>query len=376
MTRDGAGRISVLVVGAGGIAGGSHLPALRAHAERVELVGVVDVDVDRATAFAREWEIPRAFGDLGEALAATRPTLTHICTPPMSHAGAITRCLAGGSWVWCEKPPTLSLREYDDATSGEQEGGPYAGFVFQHRFGSAGRHIRAAVERGSFGAPLLSVCHTLWFRPQAYYDVPWRGRWDTEGGGPTMGHGIHQMDLMLHLLGDWNEVRAVAPRLCRNVDTEDVSAAILTMANGMIVTVLNSILSPREQSYLRIDFADATVELTHVYGYGDSDWRITAAPHVRDEQRVTAWAPAGDVRSSHVAALGDLLDSIERGERPSTSGAGGRAALELAAGLYQSAFTDKPVHRDELRAGNPFYESMSGSESRSGSAARPERIGA
>lgn len=51
----------------------------------------------------------------------------------------------------------------------------------------------------------------------------WRGQWDVEGGGPTMGHGIHQFDLLLHLWGPWQEVTAFAGKLARRTETEDAS---------------------------------------------------------------------------------------------------------------------------------------------------------
>lgn len=194
-----------------------------------------------------------------------------------------------------------------------------------------------------------------------------------------MGHGIHQMDLMLHLLGDWREVRAVAPRLERDVETEDVSAAIVTLESGAPMTVINSILSPREESYLRMDFTEATVEVGHLYGYRNADWRITPAPHVDNPQRVAAWWPEQDVASSHIAALGALLDSMARGERPAVSGHDGRRSLELVAGLYQSAFTDHAVTRDVLVPDNPFYDSMDGGRSLTSDEGpvrdwRPERL--
>ena len=195
-----------------------------------------------------------------------------------------------------EKPPCLSLAEYDRIEAAERPGGPYASVVFQHRFGSGARNAVELISTGALGRPLVAVCHTTWFRDQAYFDVPWRGRWDTEGGGPTMGHGIHQMDLLFEILGDWTEVTAKAEALDREVETEDVSFAIVRFENGAIASVVNSVLSPRETSYLRFDFQDATVELEHLYGYDNSSWTWTPAPHVAadDEERrraVESWSP-------------------------------------------------------------------------------------
>ena len=352
--------ISAAIVGTGGIAGICHVPALRAAADRAVIVAGMDVDACRVKDFCAEHDIPAAYTDLEEMLAAERPDLVHICTPPDLHASQAVTSLNAGAWVLCEKPPCLSLAEYDTIAAAERDGGPYASVVYQQRFGSAARHLRDLVRRGELGRPLVALCQTTWYRDAEYYAVPWRGRWSTEGGGPAMGHGIHQMDLMLAVLGDWAEVRAMAGQLDRRVETEDVSMATVRFANGAMASVVNSVLSPREESHLRFDFAEATVELTHLYGYGNDDWTYTAAPHVPDE-RAAAWRiPPPDVPSSHTAQLGTLLDAYERGERPETSGAGGRRVLEFIAALYKSAFTARPVRRGEIDATDPFYRSMNG----------------
>jgi predicted dehydrogenase len=356
---DGRKQYRVAIVGAGRIAGVRHMPAIRAQGDRVSVVAVVDVDGDRSSAFAAEWGVEQSYTDLDTMLAADRPDLAIICTPPSAHRDGVRSCLQAGAWVWCEKPPMLSLAEYDEVAGDEREGGPYVGYVFQHRFGSAARTLREQIATGALGRPLVGICHTLWYRDHAYYEVPWRGKWETEGGGPAMGHGIHQMDLMLSLLGDWREIRAAMSTLDRRIVTEDVSLAAVTFESGAMVSVVNSVLSPREESYLRFDFTDATVEVSHVYGYDNSNWTWTPVKGV-DEERAAGWLPTADVRSSHAAQLQDLLDSMDRSERPACSGADGRRSLELITGLYQSAITGRPVTRAELEPGNPFYDHLDG----------------
>jgi predicted dehydrogenase len=174
-----------------------------------------------------------------------------------------------------------------------------------------------------------------------------------------MGHGIHQMDLMLSLLGDWREIRALMGTLDRSVETEDVSLAAVQFESGALVSVVNSVLSPREESYLRFDFTDATVEVTHLYGYGNSNWKWTPRKGVAEDV-ATGWLPADDVNSSHTAQLTDYLGSMDRGERPAASGADGRRSMELITALYQSAITGRPVRRHELTSGNPFYDHLDG----------------
>jgi predicted dehydrogenase len=171
-----------------------------------------------------------------------------------------------------------------------------------------------------------------------------------------MGHGIHQMDLMLSLLGDWREIRAMMGTLDRDVATEDVSMAAVAFESGALVSVVNSVLSPRQESYLRFDFTDATVEVSHLYGYDNSHWTWTAREGIDSAD----WLPTTDVPSSHTAQLAAFLDAMDRRERPPASGADGRRSLELITGLYQSAITGRPVQRSELAPGNPFYDHLDG----------------
>jgi predicted dehydrogenase len=349
----------VAIVGTGGIAEQAHLPALRTLGDRVSVVAALDTDPVRLADFVSRHGIPAARTELAELLECDKPDLVHLCTPPAAHASDAVRCLEAGAWVLIEKPPARSLAEYDRITAAEgASSGPYASVVFQHRFGSAGLRLAELAHAGTLGKPLVAQCVTAWYRGPAYYEVPWRGRWETEGGGPTMGHGIHQMDLMLAVLGEWAEVRAMTGNLDRAVETEDVSAAVVRFASGAIATVLNSVLSPREESYQRFDFANASVEVRHLYGYRNENWTFTPAP---DADLGDAWHVDGpDIPSSHQAQLPRLVDAWEQGRRPPLSGAEGRATLELITAIYRSAATGLPVRREDLGPHDPFYHRLDG----------------
>ncbi|WP_051172391.1 Gfo/Idh/MocA family protein [Microbacterium indicum] len=360
--------IRVAVVGAGAISREQHLPSLAALGDRVEVVGIADVAPDAARALADTWGVARSYGDARKMIAAERPDLVTLATPPIAHRGDAIAALEAGAWVLSEKPPTLSLAEYDEVAAHEREGGPYAAYIFQHRFGSAAVRLRELVADGSLGRPLVALCDTLWFRDPSYFAVPWRGKWATEGGGPTMGHGVHQMDMLLSLLGDWTDVSAQMSTLARDTEAEDVSLAHVRFANGALCSVVNSLLSPRETSRVRIDFERASVEVEHLYGYDNAHWTWTPAPGVPLEEAAT-WAPVDDVpSSSHAPVFAHVVACMERGERPVTSGAGGRRVMELAAGMYASALSGRAVAHDELAPGTPFHAAMAGPDPRAATA--------
>ncbi|WP_152436768.1 Gfo/Idh/MocA family protein [Nocardiopsis xinjiangensis] len=360
--------VRTAVVGCGTIGRGAHLPALAAMGDRVTVTALVDLDPSLVAATAEEWDVPGRYTSVEDMLGAESPDLVVVGTPPADHKGTVAASLDAGAWVWCEKPPVLSLAEYDEVSSHEGEGGPYASYVFQHRFGSGARHLRRLVEEDVLGRPLVGVCHTLWFRGPSYFEVPWRGRWETEGGGPNMGHGIHQMDLMFSLLGDWSEVTAVMETKARETRTEDVAMAIVRLESGASVSVVNSVLSPRETSYLRFDFEHATVELEHLYGYDNSHWRVTPAAQ-EEETAPQWWPPARDESGSHQSQLTGLLDAMEQGRRPAAGGHDGRRALELVAGMYRSALTGTTVRRTELTPDDAFHHAMYGPDPAAASAA-------
>nr|BFF19239.1 hypothetical protein GCM10025730_27600 [Promicromonospora thailandica] len=231
--------------------------------------------------------------------------------------------------------------------------------MVQHRFGHGIRQLRRLLDEGALGRALVATCDTLWYRAPEYFEVPWRGRWDTEGGGPTMGHGIHQFDLLLAALGPWAEVTAMAGRLARDVDTEDVSMAIVRFESGAMATVTNSLLSPRETSDLRFDTEAATIELSHLYGYTDADWTFTPAPG-RDDV-AARWQPDPDaLPSGHLAQLVPTYRAFAAGEAPPVTVADTRGTLELVAAIYRSAFTGAVVRAGEITAGDPFHTSMRG----------------
>jgi predicted dehydrogenase len=350
------------VVGTGNVAR-VHAEALRDIAEEtgeVELVAAADTDAARLAAFTSEFGIAESYRDADALFAGSEIDLVHICTPPGAHLPVALAALAAGSDVVVEKPATLSLAEFDVLADAEKETGRFIATVSQHRFGSGARRLRELVASGVAGRPLLALCDTTWFRDQAYFDVEWRGRWDTEGGGPTMGHGIHQMDLMLSVLGPWTSVSAVARQQARETETEDVSLAHVVFASGAVASVVNSVLSPREESYLRFDFEHATVELRHLYGYTDAGWRLTPAPGHEDEVRAVWEAGPSNIRSEHLAQFREVVKALREGTPPPVSTRDARPTMELVAGIYASAFGRKHVGPEDVGPGSAFYGEMRG----------------
>jgi predicted dehydrogenase len=349
-----------VLVGTGAISD-AHVRAVEATQGRVSLVAAVDIDAQRVGDFARKHGIPGHYTDFTTMLAKEKPDIVLIATPPAQHMSMSVAAMEAGAWVLCEKPLCGSLAEFDLISAAEQRTGRYTACIFQMRFGSSTAHLKRLADNGQLGRPLVGVCNTLWYRDVAYYAVPWRGRWETELGGPTMGLGIHAMDHFLHLMGDWRSVRAAAGTLDRAIEVEDVSMAIVTFANGAMGSIVNSALSPRQETYVRLDYQKATVELTHLYGYTRDNWKLTPVPPAQDDGLLQAWQGfPPEVGATHGTQLNALVADMDAKRRPLTSGDQSRQTLELLTAIYKSAFTGEIVARGSIKPGDPFYTALHG----------------
>jgi predicted dehydrogenase len=175
-----------------------------------------------------------------------------------------------------------------------------------------------------------------------------------------MSQGIHTMDHLLNLLGDWDEIRAIADTLHHRIEVEDVSMALVKFASGARASVVNSTVCPRQETYIRLDCERATVELTHLYSYTRENWRMTPAEPANPEL-LRAWeAFPPDMGSTHGAQLLTVIRCMDEGTVPLTAGAEARRTLEFLTALYKSAFTGSAVTRGSIRPGDPFYAALHG----------------
>lgn len=301
--------------------------------EGVELVAAASVS--DAESFCQQYQIPHCYNSLDELLRAERPDVVHLCTPPQGHASQALAALGAGAHVVTEKPAALSLAELDTMLEAARSAGRHLAVVFQQRTGSAAAHVKALMESGSLGRPLVALAQTMWYRDDAYYGVPWRGRFATEGGGTTMSHTIHQIDLLAHFFGEWDAVSAHMWRLARNIETEDTVTGVIRFRNGAVATVVGTVLGPRQVTALRIDTARATVELEHLYGHSHKSWRISAAEGMPQDERWT-W-PEVERPSGHEDYLRQVYAAFATdGPLPAVAAAPSRA-MEIVTAMYASA---------------------------------------
>lgn len=353
----------VAIIGTGGIAR-AHVAAWRSVQDEVLPVAAVDIAFDRLQAFASEFDIPHVYTDAATMLAEQAPDLVHICTPPSLHTDLIVACLQAGAHVLCEKPLCGSLQELDRIAETEKASGCVCASVVQWRFGSAVRHLKPLIEQGSLGEHTLTICATTWYRDDAYYDVPWRGTWASELGGVSTGQAIHLIDLMLFLNTPWREVRAQTKTLKRQMEVEDLALAMVTFDDGSLGSVINSVLSPAQETRLRLDFTGGTAEVTGLYGYDNAGWTVTPIDGTTLPDGL--WPPAENTSANHATQLQVMIAALRANERPPAGVDDIRGTIEFLTALYKSgANGGECVSRGSIGPEDAFYRHIGGHPSTS-----------
>jgi predicted dehydrogenase len=353
--------LRVALVGTGAIAH-EHVKAILAHPDLAQLVAVVNPQLDRAQVFCEQYRIPAAFDHTEAMLDAVHPDIVAICSPPGTHLPLTLLGLRAGAHVVCEKPLALSLAELDQIAAVELETGRTCTSIVQWRYGSAATHVKKLIDSGEAGKPLLATCNTLWYRDAAYYtSEPWRSRWATAGGGVAMALGIHAMDMTLWLMGEWQSVQALSASLDRAVEIDTVALAHVRFASGALGSFVNSAVSPRQVSHVRLDLQHLTIELDHLYRYENADWRFTLPENATFGEKLRHWqAIPGDAAGSLAAQWDSVLHDLAAGHETRTRLKDVRPTYDFIASLYKSAALGTIVTRGSILPADPFYASMSG----------------
>jgi D-xylose 1-dehydrogenase (NADP+, D-xylono-1,5-lactone-forming) len=151
-----------------------------AHASaKVDLVAVASRDRARAEAYAREWEIPRAYGSYEDLLADPEIEAVYISLPNTLHAEWSIKALEAGKHVLCEKPFTRHPEEVDAAFDAAERSGRLLSEAFMYRHNPQTAKLVELVRDGAIGE--LRLIRSA-FSYGLYDEENIRLRTDVEGG--------------------------------------------------------------------------------------------------------------------------------------------------------------------------------------------------
>jgi predicted dehydrogenase len=352
--------IRTALIGCGKV-GQIHAAALRELPES-QFVAVCDSDGTRAADFGKRFSVP-GYTDVGKLLKETAPQAVCVCTPHPLHAQAVIQSAGAGAAALVEKPLAANLADCDAMLAASRQAGTKLGVVSQRRFYEAVRRMKAAIDAGKIGAPILGVFQMYSWRDQAYYQSdPWRGKWDTEGGGVLVNQSPHHLDLLQWFMGDIAEISGAWANLNHpHIEVEDTAVATVRFKSGALGSIVTS-LSQRPGIYAKVHVhgangASVGVETDHgaTFVAGVSEpadpplndiWTIPGEVNLLPGFQAEDRARFKEVKAGthyHALQIQDFLQAVRDDRQPEVTGEAGRIVVSMFTAIYRSNRECRPI---------------------------------
>jgi len=354
------GKVRVALVGCGKV-GALHAGALRSLPE-AELVALCDADGARAAQFAATYG-GRTYTALEALLSETRPELVLVATPHPLHAAPAIAAARAGAHVLVEKPMAASLADCNAMLAAANENKVLLSVVSQRRWLAPVQRMKSAIDAGKIGKPALGVFIMYSWREPSYYTAdPWRGRWDTEGGGVLVNQSPHHLDLLRWFLGPVAQVSGYWANVNHpTVEVDDTAVAVLRFRNGGLGAIVTSV-AQKPGVYAKVHIhgtsgASVGVETDRGATFIAGMTTITEPPlndlwTIPDEEHLLTnfqredrlqFAAVDPMTHYHALQIRDFVDAVRTGRQPLVSGHDGRAVVEVFAAIYQSNLEQRPI---------------------------------
>lgn len=239
--------LRVALIGCGRIAG-HHCRAI-AEVAGVELAAVCDLEIAKAEAYGKEFDVP-AYASYRDMFAALSDIdVAAVITPSGMHFEHTIEMLTEyGKHVIIEKPTFMRPGQLIDAYKAAGKTKRRIFPVLQNRHNKAVRRVKKALEAGELGSVRIVAVRVRWCRPQRYYDMaPWRGTFSHDGGALT-NQSIHHVDLIRYLGGEVQRVNAAMRTLGADIEVEDTCVATLAF-KGDAVGVVEATTAARPDDF-------------------------------------------------------------------------------------------------------------------------------
>jgi predicted dehydrogenase len=291
----------------------------------VRLVAAADPNPSKRRLMQTRYRVPTVYADYREMLSRERPDLVSVATRADLHAEAtIAAAGAGARGIVCEKAMAASLRDADAMIDACRRAGCRLLINHTRRWHPTYERAAALVRGGGIGAVrcVVGACPP-----------------------PLIHNGTHLFDVMRMFGGDaiWVTGEICAPatgahdapgRAMLHFQSGAVGFVDLDSRAGLAVEVQGTMgrvfIDPASDGFTLWTYRDAPAPAGGAW-YQGAPCRDRELQHVSGQPETAARD-----RGTLVAAIEELMAWIETGSPSRSSGEDGRAALELALGVYAS----------------------------------------
>ncbi len=299
---------------------------------------------ERATEFAKEWDIPNATTDLAEAINHPETDTVVIGLPNNLHLKAVELAAEAGKAILCTKPLGRTAEEAKAMLDIVEDAGVFGGYLEDLVYPPKTLKALESVENGALGK-------ILWVRSRETHPGPhsdWF--WDLEqaGGGAIVDMGCHCIEIIRNFVGKNNkplEVMCWADTLVHPIDAEDHGIALIRFESGAmgqfeVGWAFRGGMDLRDE----VSGSEGTIWLNHWLRTGfEMFTAVGQGGYVAEKaESDTGWLfPVGD----EVAELGyrdmflDMFNAMDEGREPLETFYDGYVVNAIIDACYKSAKT-------------------------------------
>lgn len=288
------------------------------------------------------------YADFNEMLTQASPDVLFVALPNYLSARVSAQALNNGIHVFCEKPPARNLRELDEVLEAERANPElHLAYGFNHRYHPSVRQALEIVQSGDMGR-VVDLRGVYGKSAIIRYDRgEWRCQRELSGGGILLDQGIHMVDMMRLMAGDFTEVHSFIRNDYWGHDVEDNAYAIMRTPNGVVAMLQSSATQWRHRFQLDITLEGGAVTLagilssTRSYGAETITIATPVLDRLGDPMEVTTRYSED---TSWVEETTDFIAAVRGSELPkSSSSLQALRTMELVYAIYgaDETWTDK-----------------------------------
>lgn len=203
-----------------------------------ELVAVASRNKDKASEFAKEYQVDSAYGSYKELMEDKEVDVVYIATPHTSHAELSILCMEHGKHVLCEKPMGVNRAEVERMIAVAQKQEVFLMEALWSRFNPTIYKVKELVDQGAIGD--IAYLHANFTFYALDRDEGSRLLNPDLAGGSLLDIGIYPIFLAYLILGKPDRVQSTANFHSTGVEAQTSMIFSYKQAHAVLYSGLKS----------------------------------------------------------------------------------------------------------------------------------------